>query len=254
MTDYHEKYYLAALKQFESGKRNEALWAKALTQAEGDEAVAKYKYVALFVERLALRTEAKEAVMTSPGDKGGRAGQPGEALEDADGANAPRFFDPRLHAPDNAEGLRAEGNREESGNVGVDPERADAEGDARPEPDRETPPVADQRDQAAASNLQLIYILYFVGSFVLGISTVIGLVMAYVNNDPDLPGWAKSHYKMLISLFWWGLIFILVISLVFSISAPLGGILLLGFLVWLIVVLAKGMKALARREVAPYFQ
>lgn len=254
MTDFHEKYYLAALKQFESGKRNDALWAKALTQAEGDEVVAKYKYVALFVELLALRAEAKEHGTTSPGDKGSGAGQPGLALEDTDEANVSRFFDPRLHGPDPAERSRGEDGSEDAGNVGVAPARVDAEGDDRPEPDRENPPVVDQHDHAAASNLQLIYILYFIGSFVLGISTVIGLVMAYVNNDPDLPGWAKSHYKMLISLFWWGLIIILVISLVFSVAAPLGVLLLLGFLVWLIVVLAKGLKALQRHEVAPYFQ
>lgn len=47
-----EVLFLNATKDLENGKIDEALWAKALVLAEGDEIKAKYKYILLKVEKL----------------------------------------------------------------------------------------------------------------------------------------------------------------------------------------------------------
>jgi len=48
-----EELYLKATNEVESGKNDAALWAKALTFAEGNQEKAKYQYIKLRVEQLA---------------------------------------------------------------------------------------------------------------------------------------------------------------------------------------------------------
>ncbi|MCK5395841.1 MAG: hypothetical protein KAJ32_07600, partial [Gammaproteobacteria bacterium] len=48
-----EELYLKATNEVESGKNDAALWAKALTLAEGNQEKAKYQYIKLRVEQLA---------------------------------------------------------------------------------------------------------------------------------------------------------------------------------------------------------
>ena len=100
--------------------------------------------------------------------------------------------------------------------------------------------VANTDDQPQAKNVKLIYILYLV-SVVLGITSIIGVIMAYMNKA-EAPDWLKTHYQFLIRTFWIGLLysvigFILVFVLV-------GFLVLLFVLVWLIVRCVKGMKLL----------
>ena len=42
--------YLKVEKEFDSNRRQEALWVKSLTLCQGDEQKAKYKYIELRVE------------------------------------------------------------------------------------------------------------------------------------------------------------------------------------------------------------
>jgi hypothetical protein len=49
----NEQYFLQATQEFDADERSDALWAKALALAEGDEAKAKYRYVTLRAEQLA---------------------------------------------------------------------------------------------------------------------------------------------------------------------------------------------------------
>ncbi len=48
-----EALYLKATNEVESGKNDAALWAKALTLAEGNQEKAKYQYIKLRVDQLA---------------------------------------------------------------------------------------------------------------------------------------------------------------------------------------------------------
>lgn len=49
---------------------------------------------------------------------------------------------------------------------------------------------------------KIVYVLYLVG-ILFGLTTLIGVVMAYVNRG-DAPEWLKTHYQYQIRTFWIG--------------------------------------------------
>lgn len=51
----------------------------------------------------------------------------------------------------------------------------------------------------------LVYILYLL-SFVLGVTFLIGVVLAYLNRG-EAPDWVKTHYQFQIRTFWIGLLY-----------------------------------------------
>jgi uncharacterized membrane protein len=94
---------------------------------------------------------------------------------------------------------------------------------------------------------KIIYILYLVG-FVTGITALVGVIMAYVNND-EAPEWLQTHYRFQIRTFWIGLLYC-VIGGVLSIIL-IGFLVLLFWAVWLIVRVVKGFKYLEQRQPVP---
>jgi len=94
---------------------------------------------------------------------------------------------------------------------------------------------------------RIIYVLYLVG-VATGITAIVGLVMAYVYQD-DAPDWVKTHYRFQIRTFWIGLLYSCI-----SIALM---VLLVGFLLFLLVVLwwivrcVKGMKYLDEHKPYP---
>jgi uncharacterized membrane protein len=111
---------------------------------------------------------------------------------------------------------------------------------------RQIYPVVARFDPAEGGTAQIVYILYLL-SLVVGVTSIVGLIMAYVNRT-DAPDWIKSHYRFQIRTFW--------IGLLYGFIGLLTAILLIGFFVlgfaaiWWIVRCAKGMKYLANG--APY--
>jgi len=69
MTDENisEKHYLSAKEELDLN-RNEALWIKSLTLAEGDEAKAKYKYISLRCAQLSHQADNNEISHTIPNE------------------------------------------------------------------------------------------------------------------------------------------------------------------------------------------
>lgn len=111
------------------------------------------------------------------------------------------------------------------------------------------PPPSTPAPQAAPSDTsaKIIYILYL-ASLVLGVTSLVGVIMAYVNVG-DAPEPLKSHYRFQIRTFWIGLLYG-AIGLVLTLVAV--GVLVLVFVaVWLVVRCVKGLKALDRREGYP---
>jgi uncharacterized membrane protein len=92
------------------------------------------------------------------------------------------------------------------------------------------------------TNAQLVYILYLAG-FVVGISSLIGLVFAYVNRGKS-DALADSHYTFLIRTFWIGLLYGLV-SCVLMLAA-VGFLLIFATLVWAIARCIIGLQAVSR--------
>lgn len=98
-----------------------------------------------------------------------------------------------------------------------------------------------------AGSAKTIYILYLI-SIIIGITAVVGLIMAYVNRD-DAPDWLQSHYRFQIRTFWIGALY-LFIGVLLS-KVVIGLFIILFWLLWLIVRCAKGMKYLDRQQAHP---
>jgi uncharacterized membrane protein len=108
-------------------------------------------------------------------------------------------------------------------------------------------PIGLSGDPVEGDSANTIYILYLV-SLVIGITGIIGLVMAYVKRD-EAPEWVQPHYRFQIRTFWIGLLY-MTIGLVTA-------VILVGFLVWLFTVVwlivrcVRGMQAISRGEAYP---
>ena len=91
---------------------------------------------------------------------------------------------------------------------------------------------------------KIIYVLYLAG-FVVGITPLIGVVMAYMAKA-DAPEWLDTHYRYQIRTFWIGFLYT-------SISAVLT-VVLIGILglfataIWLIIRCIKGFQAADRGD------
>ena len=97
------------------------------------------------------------------------------------------------------------------------------------------------------SNVLLVYILYLAGLF-LGITAVVGVVMAYIARD-RAQGWAASHYEFQIRTFWLTLLYAAigsVLSLV-MIGIPV----LMATFVWYIIRNVKGLIRASQDEPIP---
>ncbi|NML74694.1 hypothetical protein HHL25_11215 [Rhizobium sp. S-51] len=92
--------------------------------------------------------------------------------------------------------------------------------------------------QPGKLNVQLVYILYLV-SFLIGISGLVGLVLAYLNRG-KAGGWIESHYTYAIRTFWIGLLYGLV-SVVLT-FVFVGVLLALGTVVWVVVRCVIGLQ------------
>ncbi len=104
------------------------------------------------------------------------------------------------------------------------------------------PPPA--QTQPMVSNTQLalaVYILYFV-SYVVGITALVGVVIAHVQIGSTADAMLRSHYQWQIRTFWIGVLyFVIGVVLCFVL---VGIIVLLFWFIWTLVRNVKGMLAL----------
>ena len=112
-----------------------------------------------------------------------------------------------------------------------------------------TPPPATPRQtdrwlEPGPTNALVIYILYLAG-LVIGISGLVGLVIAYINRG-KAGGFVETHYTWQIRTFWIGLLYA-VVSIVLMLFA-IGFVLAFAVAVWFIVRCIIGIQALQRGE------
>ena len=110
------------------------------------------------------------------------------------------------------------------------------------------PPIAPRQTdgwlEPGPQNALVIYILYLVG-FVIGITAIVGIVMAYLNRG-KAGGFVESHYTWQIRTFWIALLASFVSALLFIIG--IGFLLMLAVAVWVIVRVIKGLMTLQKNE------
>ena len=89
------------------------------------------------------------------------------------------------------------------------------------------------------NNVKLIYGLYLV-SVLVGVTMLIGLVMAYINRGQVAGSWAESHYTYQIRTFWIGLLYCL-ISVVLMLVL-IGFLLIFLVLIWVFARCIRGLQ------------
>jgi len=118
-----------------------------------------------------------------------------------------------------------------------------------PEPAQPTA-AEPQSPSAWADERQMSLIVYvlFLASFAFGITSIVGVVLAYVQRD-TAPDWLKSHYTFQIRTFWVGLLYGVISGV--ACIALIGFPMLVAVMVWFIVRCALGLSRLLRGEAYP---
>ena len=97
---------------------------------------------------------------------------------------------------------------------------------------------------------KIVYVLYLIG-LLTGITIIVGVVMAYIYKD-DSPEWLRTHYESQIRVFWIGLLYSIIATLL--IFVLIGFLLYFVIAVWWIVRCVKGLKYLDQRQAYPDHQ
>jgi uncharacterized membrane protein len=98
------------------------------------------------------------------------------------------------------------------------------------------------------TNINIIYYLYL-SSIILGVTAVVGLIMAYMNRSVGAGDWLDTHYTYQIRTFWIGLLYA-AIGVVLT-MAVIGIVVLFGVFIWWIVRCLRGLKLAGARLPVP---
>ncbi len=98
---------------------------------------------------------------------------------------------------------------------------------APPPPSAPPPSAAQGQSSGFDFNHPTIISALYLSSFVLGVTVIIGVVLAYVWKGEAHADWETSHYQYLIRTFW--------IGLIGSVISFILMIVLIGFLLWIAV-------------------
>jgi len=98
--------------------------------------------------------------------------------------------------------------------------------------------------ETGTSVAKVIYILYIVGT-IIGLTAVIGLVMAYVNKD-ETDNWLQTHYRFQIRTFWIGFLYCVIGTL--TLQLFFGALILIFTFFWVVIRCAKGLKQLENQQ------
>ncbi|NYS76854.1 MULTISPECIES: DUF4870 domain-containing protein [Halomonadaceae] len=105
--------------------------------------------------------------------------------------------------------------------------------------------VSEERSQQPDTTMAVVIYALYLASFILGFTSIIGVVIAYVYKDKG-PVWLDEHYRYQIRTFWIGLVYGIVFSILTLIL--IGFPLLLALAVWLIIRCVKGFKGLQEKR------
>lgn len=104
-------------------------------------------------------------------------------------------------------------------------------------------------DQSAGADMGMIaYICYAVG-IIIGVTSLVGLIIAYMQRGAAAGTWRESHYTWLIRTFWIGLLYAVISGALTTIL--IGGLMLIAVLIWYIIRIVKGWQAYTRKEAMP---
>ena len=102
---------------------------------------------------------------------------------------------------------------------------------------------------AAPENLRTLTMVVYglqAGSFLIGLSAIVAVVINYVKKDEVAGTWLESHFRWQIRTFWFGLLWA-VIAFATQIFL-IGGLVLFADVVWIIYRIIKGWLDLVDRK------
>lgn len=105
-------------------------------------------------------------------------------------------------------------------------------------------PFSEPTKQPDTTIALVVYALYL-ASFVVGFTSVIGVIIAYVYRGKG-PAWLDEHYRYQVRTFWIGLLYASISTLLTLILV--GFPMLLALAVWFIVRCVKGFKGLQEKR------
>jgi uncharacterized membrane protein len=97
-------------------------------------------------------------------------------------------------------------------------------------------------------NVKLVYVLYL-ASLLIGITVLIGLVMAYMNRGRAAGTWSEGHYTYQIRTFWIGVLYALISTVLMVLG--IGFLLIIAVAVWAIVRCVRGLQLAAAGQPVP---
>ncbi len=99
--------------------------------------------------------------------------------------------------------------------------------------------------------VKAVYVLYLVGLLTGGVTSLIGVVIAYVQraNVADTSEWEFSHYQYQIRTFWIGFLYMAVGMILMVVL--IGYLVWLFWLVWMVVRCVQGLQLSAEQKPIP---
>lgn len=88
----------------------------------------------------------------------------------------------------------------------------------------------------------MVYILYLLGFIFGGITTIVGLIIAYYSKSEATP-LEKNHFEYQIKVFLWGLLWFVIGTITTYIL--IGFVILFGWVIWTLYKIIVGMIALS---------
>jgi uncharacterized membrane protein len=99
-----------------------------------------------------------------------------------------------------------------------------------------------------SDNVKLVYVLYL-ASTVIGLTVLIGLVMAYINRRDVSGRWEESHYTYQIRTFWIGVLYSLISVILMIVGV--GFLLIVAVVIWAIIRCVRGLQWAAAGRPVP---
>lgn len=105
--------------------------------------------------------------------------------------------------------------------------------------------IISETGEGPDTTMAMVVYALFLASFVVGFTSLIGVVIAYVYRGKG-PDWLDEHFRYQIRTFWIGLLYATLFSLLTFVL--IGFPLLIALAVWLIVRCVKGFKGLQEKR------
>ncbi|MGQ5702529.1 DUF4870 family protein [Sandaracinobacteroides sp. A072] len=98
-------------------------------------------------------------------------------------------------------------------------------------------------------NRPTILSLLYLGSFLAGITALVGVILAYVWKGEAHPGWEDSHYRYHIRTFWIGIVWTIIAAIITGITLGLAAFIVFPLIaIWFAVRAVKSLLAAQREE------